>query len=203
MRSKETKRSGLRKVKQRGSEMLEFTLVLLPCLGFVFLILNIAWAVYQRATLQYAALQGVRYAVTSQVISGLGQRASIQEVVQQNTFGNVRGNASGITLGTNGWNNIYVNWYQVDPNTGVVTDVSDVTGCSTCTPPTSPGNGPVNSVLPLVEVSVQNMSEKTFMPTIKMPGLGTLAPIVMTATAWDRMEMPPMAANGTQNPPPM
>jgi hypothetical protein len=29
------------------------------------------------------------------------------------------------------------------------------------------------------------------MPTVKLPGLGILSPIVMTADAWDRMESPP------------
>lgn len=67
--------------------MLEFTLAFLPFIGFLFLILNIAWAVYSRSTLQYAVAQGVRYAVTSQTIAGKGQRASIQTVVQGNAFG--------------------------------------------------------------------------------------------------------------------
>src|ERR1035438_9659531 len=77
MQSNQKNRFGLRKVKQRGSEMIEFTLVLLPFLGFTFLILNIAWAVYTRSTVQHAVAQGVRYAVTSQTMNGWGARASI------------------------------------------------------------------------------------------------------------------------------
>src|ERR1039458_10179142 len=84
MQSNQKNRSGLRKVKQRGSELIEFTLVLLPFLGFTFLILNIGWAVYVRSTLQYAVAQGVRYAVTSQTQPGMNQMASIQTVVQSN-----------------------------------------------------------------------------------------------------------------------
>ena len=35
-------------------EIVEFTLVLLPLLGFTFLLLDLGWAVYKRATLQFA-----------------------------------------------------------------------------------------------------------------------------------------------------
>ncbi len=160
--------------------MLEFTLVLLPFLGFTFLILNVAWAVYTRATLQHAVLQGVRYAVTSQTMTGMGLRASVQTVVQQNAFGQLHATA-GAATGVNGWNSIYVNFYQVAAD-GTVTDVSTTTG----------GDGPVNGVEPLVEVSVQAISEKPFMAPIKMPGVNILSPLMMTATAWDRMEAPPL-----------
>ena len=183
MQSNQKNRFGLRKVKQRGSEMIEFTLVLLPFLGFTFLILNIAWAVYTRSTLQYAVAQGVRYAVTSQTTGTMGQRASIQTAVQQNAFGRL-GATAGAATGVNGWNNIYVDWYLVNAD-GSLTNEDGVVG----------GNGMTSSgQFPLVEVSVQNISSKTFMPTIKMPGLGTvLNPIVMSARAWDQMESPPLS----------
>jgi hypothetical protein len=38
---------------------------------------------------------------------------------------------------------------------------------------------------------VESLSTKTFMPTITIPGIGTLSPIVMSARAWDRMEASP------------
>ena len=165
-------RPGLRKQKQRGSEMLEFTLVILPMLGFVFLILNIAWAVYSRSTLQYAVAQGLRYAVTSQTMTGLGQKDSIRTVVQQNAFGRLGANSTAPA-----WSSIQVHFYLPDG-----TDVSNTVG----------GNGEQNGVYPLVEVSVESYSQKTFMPTIHIPGLGTLNPIVMSARAWDRMEASPL-----------
>jgi hypothetical protein len=40
-------------------------------------------------------------------------------------------------------------------------------------------------------VSVEGLSQKTFMPTLRIPGIGTLTPIVMSARAWDRMEASP------------
>lgn len=176
-------RSCKRKKSRKGSELLEFTLVLLPMLGFLFLILDIAWAVYSRSTLQYAVAQGVRWAVTSQTIGTMGLRASVQTVVQQNAFGRLNSTA-GAATGVNGWNNIYVDWYLVNSD-GTLTDEDGVVG----------GDGMTKSgQLPLVEVSVQNLSAKTFMPTIKLPGLGSvLNPIAMTAVAWDRMESPPLS----------
>lgn len=159
--------------------------MLLPSLGFLFLVLNIAWAVYSRSTLQYAVAQGVRYAVTSQTMTGMGQRASIQTLVQNNAFGKLRATA-GAATGVNGWNNIYVDWYLVNAD-GSLTSEDGVVG----------GNGmQADGQLPLVEVSVQSISANTFMPTVKMPGLGTLSRILMTAVSWDRMETPPISAGG-------
>ena len=156
----------------RGAEILEFTLALLPFLGLLFLLLDVAWAVYTRSTLQYAVAQGVRYAITSQTMNGLGQKDSIRTIVQRSAFGRL-----GFTSSDPGWSKIQVHFYLPDG-----TDVSTVSG----------GNGEQNGVYPLVEVSVEDFAQKTFMPTIKLPGLGTvLNPIVMSARAWDRMEAPP------------
>jgi Flp pilus assembly protein TadG len=175
-----------RRSRRKGSQILEFTLVLIPFLGFLFLILDVAWSVYSRATLQYAVAQGARYAVTSQTMSGMGQRASIQTMVQKNAFGRLSG-TSGAATGVNGWNSIYVDWYLVNAD-GSLTNEDGVTG----------GNGmQADGELPLVEVSVQNISVKTFMPTVKMVGLtSTLNSLLMTAVAWDRMETPPISGGG-------
>ena len=180
MRSLENNRPHVRKRKQRGSQIVEFTLAFIPMLMFMFLILDVAWAIYSRATLQYAVQQGLRYAVTSQTgkVNGVeqGQINSIRATVQRNAFGR---------LGTNGpyatdltaWNSIQVHCYL--PNG---TDVTAVAG----------GCGESNGVYPLIEVSVESFSQSTFMPTIRLPGLGTLSPIIMSARAWDRMEAPPL-----------
>jgi hypothetical protein len=129
--------------------------------------------------------QGARYAVTSQTLSGMGQRASIQTIVQNNAFGKLT-STSGTATGVNGWNNIHVDWYLVNSD-GSLTNEDGVVG----------GNGmQTDGALPLVEVSVQNISSKNLMPTIRIPGLGVLSPIVMTAVSWDRMESPPISAGG-------
>ena len=181
MRSLEKNRPHVRKRKQRGAEILEFTLAFIPMLMFMFLILDVAWAIYSRATLQYAVQQGLRYAVTSQTtkVNGvaLGQIDSIRTVVQRSAFGKLGKDGSAATDLT-GWNSIQVHFFLPDG-----TDVTGVAG----------GNGEQNGIYPLVEVSVESFSQRTFMPTIRLPGLGVLGPIVMSARAWDRMEAPPMS----------
>jgi hypothetical protein len=76
------------KHRQRGSEVVEFALILLPLLGFTFLIIDLGWAIFARATLQNAVREGVRYAVTSQTLDAkTGQMASIKSVVQSHSMG--------------------------------------------------------------------------------------------------------------------
>jgi Flp pilus assembly protein TadG len=76
------------KHRQRGSEVVEFGLILLPLLGFTFLIIDLGWAIFARATIQNAVREGVRYAVTSQTLdSRTGHVASIQSVVRTYSMG--------------------------------------------------------------------------------------------------------------------
>ena len=91
---------------ERGSQTVEFALVLLPLCALVFLILDMAWAFYVKSTLQNAVREGVRYAVTSQTMTGLGQDASIKATVQQNAMGLLSGSA-GAAL-------IYIQYYLPD-----------------------------------------------------------------------------------------
>ena len=67
--------------------------MLLPLCAMVFLILDMAWAFYVKSTLQNGVREGVRYAITSQTMTGLGQDASIKSVVQQNAMGLLAGSA--------------------------------------------------------------------------------------------------------------
>jgi hypothetical protein len=83
--------------RERGSQVVELGLVLLPLCGFVFLIMDMAWAIYTKATLQNAVREGVRYAITSQTMTGMGQDNSIKTVVQQNAMGLLSG-SSGAAL---------------------------------------------------------------------------------------------------------
>src|SRR5664280_1848169 len=56
-----------RRRRRRGVELIEFTLVLLPLMGFIFLLVDLGWAIYKNATMQFAVREGCRYAVTNQV----------------------------------------------------------------------------------------------------------------------------------------
>lgn len=86
-------RRGGRAYKQRGSQVVEFGLVLVPFCAFIFLLMDLSWAIFVKATMQYAVREGVRYAVTGQTISGSGQDASIKTTVQQNAMGFLNGSA--------------------------------------------------------------------------------------------------------------
>lgn len=148
----------------------------LPVFGFTFLLMDVAWAVRTQATLQYAVNEGVRYAVTSQTVGALGQRGSIQTIVQQNALGLLSTDKT--TAGTNGWNHIYVDWYTADG-----TSQDGVAG----------GNGEQNGNYPLVRVSIQGYTSASFMPSIIVNGAGNLNSLNLSAQAWDRMEAPPMS----------
>jgi Flp pilus assembly protein TadG len=96
-----------RAARQRGAELVEFGLVLIPLLGFVFITCNLAWCLFNRATLQYAVREGVRYAVTSRTLKDKCHVDSIKTVVQNNSFG--------LLNGTQGWDRIHVSF--TDPVT--------------------------------------------------------------------------------------
>lgn len=74
------------KTAERGAELVEFALVLIPLLTISFVIMNVAWVFFAQATLQYAVQTGVRYAVTGQTGAN-GQDAAIKGVVQSNAMG--------------------------------------------------------------------------------------------------------------------
>jgi len=76
-----------RRFAQRGSVLVEGALALLPLLAVLFGILDLAIAIFVKNTLQFAVCQGVRYAVTSQTMNGLGQDDSIRAVVKNYTLG--------------------------------------------------------------------------------------------------------------------
>jgi Flp pilus assembly protein TadG len=70
-------------------------LMILPFLALAFLTIDAAWGLFVKATLQRAVHEGVRYAVTGQVTGALGQIASIQAVVQNESLGLLTGSQAG------------------------------------------------------------------------------------------------------------
>ncbi len=57
-------------------------------MALLLLTVDVAWSIFERATLQHAVREGVRFAVTGQILPGnscLG--SSVQQVVSQNSFG--------------------------------------------------------------------------------------------------------------------
>jgi Flp pilus assembly protein TadG len=72
---------------RRGAAMVELALVLLPLLALIFGIIDFGFAIFLRSTLQHAARQGARYAVTSRTEPGMGHDASIRSAVQRSAMG--------------------------------------------------------------------------------------------------------------------
>jgi Flp pilus assembly protein TadG len=128
--------------RERGSQVVEMALVLLPLIAMVFLILDMAWAFFVRATLQNAVREGVRYAITDQTMTGFGQDASIKTIVQQN--------AMGLLSGSTGTSLIYIQYYL--PNTLA---------------PVSGGNS--NAAGNVVKISVQGYPLPPLGPILRNP----------------------------------
>ncbi len=75
-------------ISETGSALIEFSIVLLPLLALLLVTVDLAWLIFAHATLQYAVREGVRFAVTGQILAGnscLG--SSVQQIVAQNSFG--------------------------------------------------------------------------------------------------------------------
>ena len=72
---------------RRGSTLVEGSFVILPLLAVLFGVLDVSIAIFVKNTVQFAVCQGVRYAVTSQTMTGMGQDDSIKKVVESYTLG--------------------------------------------------------------------------------------------------------------------
>ncbi len=81
-----------RRSRESGGTMVEFSLVLLPLLGFVFLIMDVAWAIFARSAIQEGVREGVRFAVVGTPYSGQCLGASVQQVVKSYSFGFITSN---------------------------------------------------------------------------------------------------------------
>jgi len=79
--------------------MLEAALALPPLFMILFATIDFSVALLVKNTITSAVREGVRYAVTGQTASGLGQNASIQQVVESDSLGFLNSsNANLITI---------------------------------------------------------------------------------------------------------
>ena len=154
MKPVETAKSASRRATRgrgrRGSELLEFSLVVLPLLAMMTVLVDTAWAIFAESTLQRAVRIGVRTGVTltasSSLITTYGDlTTAVKNVVKSNSFGLL--NASGITK-------VKVNYLQPPPpnSTAAATDVS------------GQSNGDAGGNI--MKVSVQGFSLNPLMPRI-------------------------------------
>lgn len=77
--------------RERGSQVIEMGLMMLPFMAFIFLMLDISWAVFVKSSLQHAVREGVRYGITSRCKSGMHHDASIRDVVRKQSMGLLAG----------------------------------------------------------------------------------------------------------------
>jgi Flp pilus assembly protein TadG len=156
---------GKRPWKERGSAMIEATLVLVFLFALIFLLIDLSWAVFAKATLQNAVRAGARYAVTSQTSINpgtglaLGQVASIQQVVQEQAMGFLSDTST-----------ISVTFYAVGTN-----------------PPTQLTGVGSNAGGNLVMVSVVGYTLSPLAPLLR-----SATPVTITVSAGDLIEATPL-----------
>ena len=97
-----------RNLRQKGSELIEFTLCFLPLLIMVFVLLDAAWAIFSKATLSFAVRMALRTGIT---ITGTQATAANSDLVAM-TKANVQKYSLGLLRGTTGWNKIKVHFWQ-------------------------------------------------------------------------------------------
>jgi len=157
---------------QRGAETLAGALALIVLIPFLVVIVDIAWGVFVKVSLQHACREGVRFAITNQTSddgsgSQLGHLDSIKGVVLANAGGILHGQEEKVTVK-------FFNGIDLAEDFGTQRNRG--------------GN--------VVMVSVENYEYQPLLPISKNPGWSKLEikpndPIVITVHAADRMESCP------------
>jgi Flp pilus assembly protein TadG len=138
------------KDRRKGAEMLEFTLAMLPMLMMIFVLIDMAWAIFSKGTLEYAVRSSVRKGVTITGTQATAAGGCLTDLVKAH----VQANALGLLKGSAGLAKIKVNYFQPPPpgSTAAATDVSTQ----------SNGNQPLN----IMQVSVQGFSLAALVPRV-------------------------------------
>lgn len=67
--------------------LIEVAVVFVPFLAIFMALFDFGMAIFLKNTMQFAVRQGVRYAITSQTMPGMGQDDSIKSVITKYSFG--------------------------------------------------------------------------------------------------------------------
>jgi Flp pilus assembly protein TadG len=137
-----------RRSRTKGAELIEFTLVFLLMLMMVLVLLDIAWGVFVKATLQYAVRSGVRTGITITGTQATAARSDLTTMVKRL----VQQQSLGILRGESGLARIKVHYYQ-PPASGSSDPAADVS---------NQVNG--NSSLNIMQVSVENFPLAALVP---------------------------------------
>ena len=174
--------------RSRGAELIEFTLVLMPMLGFTFLLLDLGWVIYKRATLQFAVREGVRFAVTNQTVKltdvngySYGVLDSIKAVVQARAVGFLGRTPSDLGHAAANYATISVNYFcpkttSTCPLTSLTAAVAAPANCLDTTPAPNQAGW-------IVEVTVSGFEAFPFASLLK-----SNTPFNFTASSADKME---------------
>ncbi len=151
--------------RRSGNMILETVFTLLPTFALIFAFVDYGLLLFRWSTLQNAVREGCRYAITFQTATGLGQDASVTQVVQRYSLGLLN------TADTAG--QIHVDYFSTS-------------NLNTPIPSASGGNVPGN----VVEVSVQGVAWKQLAPLSGsfgngIPFLRSLAPIALNIYSSD------------------
>ena len=162
-----------RRRRTRGAELLEFTLVLLPLFAMSFTLMDIAWAVFIKSTLQYSVRAAVRSGITitgtQATAAGSDLTAMVKGIVQQKSLGLLRGSA--------GLAKIKVHFFQ-PPAAGSGAAVVDVS---------AQPNG--NTPLYIMQVSVEGFPLAALLPRIyDWKSSPDASPTIISAVAADLIE---------------
>jgi len=183
---------GLRRRRSSGSEVLEFTFAFLPLLAFTFVLVDTAWAVMAKATVQRAVRIAVRTGITltatsPQITSGGGTlTGAVKGLVQSNSLW--------LLNGTTGLSYIKVNYYY-PPASGTTGSVTEVSTCTAVALPSCPTVADASGNI--MQVSVQGLSIGALVPRIFGPGKGVdNSPTSVTVYSADIIEP-------NTNPPPV
>ena len=167
----------------RGAEVLEFTFVFLPMMAMIILLIDVAWAVFVKATLEYAVRAGVRSGITitgSQAsLAGSNLTSMVKKLVQSKSIGILRGST--------GLAKIKVHYFQppAEGSTAAAVDVSNQTW----------GNTP----LYIMQVSVEGYVLPALVPRIfglnkPMDASGTPIAAVSADLIEPSRDVPPIGA---------
>ncbi len=99
----QSKRPNERRRRQRGQELLEFSLVLVPMFALTFVFMDIAWGLYNKAAIEAAVRVGCRYGITNHIPdpyqpSLCGSSPTLTDCIGQHVIHSAPGVLSGATI---------------------------------------------------------------------------------------------------------
>ena len=154
---------------ERGAELVEFAMVLIPMISLIFLAVDGAWAIYAKAALQEAVREAVRYGVISQNTTVNGTTTCSSVATENSAITQVAIAYSGGVLNTSNQSAISIAYYSPS-NPGVPLTTNQLT----------PGN--------ILQVSVTGVSLNLLAPFFV-----SKLPMSLSASSADVLEGSPCA----------